>query len=280
MRKILIFAILLTTMLSGSASATWLKQATSATIKLKPVYVFATGVRKTAGITLHAAHILVSINGGASGPKHDATAPTVEAVTGQRVVTLDATDTATLGRLIVDWPDDVNGVTSPEFFDVVDPNVYNTMFLTGEYDVYSARGSRTTMDNLKLLYDTHAAAHFDPNWHDLVEVKHISAGANALGSEDIRNLLTTEPATTVATVTSASEFTLTAGSAVNDYYNGAMIVIEDLSDSNRKAPRFIRDYTGATKKVYTDEAFPFTPAAADIVHIYLNRAVGRGRVSP
>jgi hypothetical protein len=92
--------------------------------------------------------------------------------------------------------------------------------------------------------------------------------------------LFSEAATTVAVVTDAKEFTITAGSAVDDYYNQCMIIVQDASDADRRAVRFIRDYTGATKKLFTDEALPFLPAAGDPVYIHLGRAVGRGRVSP
>jgi hypothetical protein len=127
--------------LAVPANAYRLKKSTTVTIKLKPLIVFTTGARKTSGITLHAAHILVAKNGGASGPKSSATAPTLEAVTGQRLVTLDATDTGTLGLLTVDWPDDANGVSVPETFEVVDANSWNSDFSTGEVDIYSYRGN-------------------------------------------------------------------------------------------------------------------------------------------
>jgi hypothetical protein len=96
----------------------------------------------------------------------------------------------------------------------------------------------------------------------------------------LSHALIAQPGTTVAVVTDASTFTLTAGNGSDDWYNGSMIVVEDVSDSNRRSSRFVRDYTGASKTVKTDEAFPFLPAAGDPVYIYNARAVGRGRVSP
>jgi len=92
--------------------------------------------------------------------------------------------------------------------------------------------------------------------------------------------LFSEAATTVAVVTDAKEFTISAGSAVNDYYNQCMVIVQDASDADRRAVRFVRDYTGATNKMFLDEALPFLPAAGDPVYIHLGRAVGRGRVSP
>jgi hypothetical protein len=116
MRKLALILVILG--LTLPCRATVLRQGTTVTVTLKPIIVFATGARKTSGVTLHAAHILLSKNGGAFAAKNSSTAPTVDATTGCRQVTLDATDTGTVGRLIVDWPDDVNGVTAPEPFDV------------------------------------------------------------------------------------------------------------------------------------------------------------------
>jgi hypothetical protein len=102
----------------------------------------------------------------------------------------------------------------------------------------------------------------------------------AANSEDLVNMLMTQAPTTVAVVTDATTFTITAGSTANDYYNQAMIVVQDVSDSNRRAVRIVRDFTGASRTVKLDEGLPFLPAAADPVYIYMNRSVGRGRVSP
>ena len=159
MRRLILTA--LTILAATPAYGLYLKQATAATVKLKPVYVLATGLRKTTGITLHAAHVLVSKNGASSSGMHSTAAPTLESVTGQRIVTLDTTDTDTLGRLVVDWPDDVNGVTVPEFFDVIDPNEFNRMFVTGEINVYSLGGSKAAVTNAVTVYSTDFAADYN-----------------------------------------------------------------------------------------------------------------------
>jgi len=125
MKKLIVTLIVLAACVSAiAAPGTWLRKSTAVTIKLKPVWVYEDGTRKTTGITAHAAHVLISKAGGASAAKNDANAPTVEAVTGQRVVKLDAADTDTVGILIVDWPD-ANGVTVPESFFVVDADAYD-----------------------------------------------------------------------------------------------------------------------------------------------------------
>ena len=139
MRK-LTFILTILTLTFPARAADLLKKSTAVTITLKPLIVFATGARKTSGVTLHAAHVLLSKNGGAVAAKNSATASTIDATTGCRQVTLDATDTGTVGRLIVDWPDDANGVSTPESFQVVDANTYNGFF-NGEIDLYSYRGN-------------------------------------------------------------------------------------------------------------------------------------------
>jgi hypothetical protein len=74
--------------------------------------------------------------------------------------------------------------------------------------------------------------------------------------------------TTIATLATQVSFTLTAGSADNDAYNGAIAVITDVSTSTQKAVATISDYVGSTKTV-TLSADPaiFTMAATDTIEI-------------
>ena len=83
--------------------------------------------------------------------------------------------------------------------------------------------------------------------------------------------------TTIATLSSQTSFTLTAGSADNDAYNNCIIVIQDASTAAQKAVGTISDYTGASKTV-TLSADPavFTMAATDIVTILAATAGGGG----
>ena len=79
---------------------------------------------------------------------------------------------------------------------------------------------------------------------------------------------TTLVSTTIATLASQTSFTLTAGSADNDAYNGATIIITDVSTANQVAVGRVDDYVGSTKTV-TLEVDPgiFTMATTDIVDI-------------
>lgn len=74
--------------------------------------------------------------------------------------------------------------------------------------------------------------------------------------------------TTIATLATQTSFTLTAGSADNDAYNGAIIVVTDQSTATQKAVGTISDYVGASKTI-TLSADPaiFTMAVGDTVDI-------------
>lgn len=74
--------------------------------------------------------------------------------------------------------------------------------------------------------------------------------------------------TTIATLSSQTSFTLTAGSADDDAYNNCTIVIEDASTATQKAVGMVSDYAGSTKTV-TLKYDPgiFTMATSDKVYI-------------
>ena len=80
--------------------------------------------------------------------------------------------------------------------------------------------------------------------------------------------------TTIATLSSQTSFTLTAGSADNNAYLNCTIVIEDVSTATQKAVGLISAYTGATKTV-TLKYDPgiFTMAATDKVYIIVGYPV-------
>lgn len=74
--------------------------------------------------------------------------------------------------------------------------------------------------------------------------------------------------TTIATLTSQTSFTLTAGSSDNDAYNGATIVVVDASTGTQKAFGSLSDYIGSSKTVtLAQDPGIFTMAATDKVYI-------------
>lgn len=75
--------------------------------------------------------------------------------------------------------------------------------------------------------------------------------------------------TTVSSVTSQTEFVLTAGSDVNDSYNDQSIVLYDATNGDYPSIRKIVDYTGSTKTVIIDSAPDFTLAAGDGIKVFV-----------
>jgi hypothetical protein len=73
--------------------------------------------------------------------------------------------------------------------------------------------------------------------------------------------------TTIATLASQTEFTLTAGSGDNDAYNNCTIVVEDVSTATQKAVGMVLTYVGSSKTVTLKEALAFTIATTDKVYI-------------
>lgn len=81
--------------------------------------------------------------------------------------------------------------------------------------------------------------------------------------------------TTIATLSTQTNFTLTAGSADDNAYNNCMIVIEDASTGTQKAIGIISDYTGLTKTVtLAYDPGIFTMAATDKVYILVEADTG------
>ena len=94
--------------------------------------------------------------------------------------------------------------------------------------------------------------------------KYLDSEVSAAGGADPALM----QSTTIATLTTQTSFTLTAGSADNDAYNGAIIVITDATTGTQKAVGRVLDYTGATKTVTLNEdPAVFVMAATDIVDI-------------
>lgn len=74
--------------------------------------------------------------------------------------------------------------------------------------------------------------------------------------------------TTLATLASQTSFTLTAGSADDDAYNGWRAIVHDVASAIQVAVGYVSDYTGSTKTI-TLAADPgvFTMAATDNVSL-------------
>lgn len=198
-----------------------LRQSTASQNVLLGRFVDATdGVTPEPGLTIANTDILLSKNGATSASKnsgggtHDAA--------GMYQITLDATDTDTVGRLQVHC--NVAGA-APVYheFQVLEESVYDNFY---------------------------------------------ESGAELENSDDIAAKLGHLVTTTIATLASQTSFTLTAGSADDDAYNGALLVCVDQTTGTQRCVGYVSDYTGSTRTV-TLAADPgiFTMATGDTVHI-------------
>ena len=81
--------------------------------------------------------------------------------------------------------------------------------------------------------------------------------------------------TTIATVNSQDNFTLTAGSADNNAYQFCLVVVEDQVTAAQKGVRAVESYVGSTKTVTlaSNPAFPFTVAVGDIITIIADLSI-------
>lgn len=80
--------------------------------------------------------------------------------------------------------------------------------------------------------------------------------------------------TTIATLSSQTSFTLTAGPAEDDALNGMWCVIHDVASAVQWSWALIADYTGSTKTVTLIAGATFTVAAADNISIMGRDAIG------
>lgn len=73
--------------------------------------------------------------------------------------------------------------------------------------------------------------------------------------------------TTIASLSSQTSFTLTAGSADDDAYNGMAFIFTDASTANQKGVAFCSDYVGSTRTVTLEAGPDFTIATSDLVTV-------------
>jgi hypothetical protein len=138
--------------------AAWLKQSTSVTIQLGPFVDKTDGVTYETGLATAMDNattgIRLSKNGAALADRSDATAPTYDAFGFYRVV-LDATDTGTLGNLIVQYGDATTCLPVWKEYMVVPANVWDSMFGADllQVDVTQIGGGTQSATDLKDFAD-------------------------------------------------------------------------------------------------------------------------------
>lgn len=73
--------------------------------------------------------------------------------------------------------------------------------------------------------------------------------------------------TTIATLSSQTSFTLTAGPAEDDALNGCVVCIHDIASAVQLGFAVVFDYTGSTKTITLSAGVPFTAAAGDNISV-------------
>ena len=127
MKKIVLFLIMLTAVV---CSAIELRQSTVVDVMIGPFVDATDGITREDGLTINAADIALSKNGAAFSAKNDADDPCHSTV-GWYIVTLNATDTGTLGVLVLDVLDnDANAVAVWKEYMVVTANVWDSKYST------------------------------------------------------------------------------------------------------------------------------------------------------
>lgn len=153
-----------------------------------------------------------------------------------------------------------------EYFAVITQGTVNSKNVAGVVVAHWSMQNRVTLgtaaqaSNLNDMASDYDSLGYIFAWPYPGSLDNTALAASGIGPVLVR--------TTIATLASQTSFTLTAGSADNDAYNGCTIIFQDASTAQQKAIGIVSDYTGATKTV-TMYAAPgeFTVAATDVVLI-------------
>lgn len=228
-----------------------LKQSTAVTRTMGPFYDSTDGVTLETALTITATDVKVIKNGGASANKNSASAES-HLANGLYTLTLDATDTGTLGELIV-HVNESGALLNVEYFQVVPANAYDAIYGADD-DLVDANGRV----NVGLWLD--AAVTLSSNNNPDVNINEISDSANAPGVlED--TMLGPLVGTFTGTPSTTSMATATAAfSSSDDWYNGRLLTILNGSAAGQQTD--ITDYTGSSK-TFTVTAVATAPASGD-----------------
>lgn len=253
----------------------YLKQSTaSQSVLIGPFVDDTDGATPETGLSIANTDIRLSANGGNMAAKNSGGATHDEA--GLYSITLDATDTATVGSLQLSVK-----VTGALYvfhdFQVLEEAIYDSLIGSGAtgdlgVDVVSISGDSGAADNLEADYDGTGYSKTNSTVGNVTLVDTTTDVTNSVTATADDKLLLQD--TTIATLASQTSFTLTAGSTDDDAYNGCLIVIEDVSTGTQKAVGVIDDYTGSTKTVtLLEDPGVFTMAATDKAYVIADRSI-------
>lgn len=261
-----------------------LKQSTAVDVLIGPF------VDKTDGATAETGEspsVKLSKNGQTLAAKNDATTPVHDA-DGYHNCELDATDTNTVGTMILTVAASANALPVRHEFQVIEEATYDFLYAASATPIADINAEVDTaltdihLDHLMaaaaadVVVDGSVIAHmvsatedwstFVPSTDALQALRDRGDAAWTTGAGG--SPPTTLQNTTIATLASQVSFTLTAGSADDGAYVGALAIIEDASTSTQKAVGVISAYTGSTKTVTLDaDPGVFTMAATDTIDI-------------
>lgn len=205
-----------------------LKQSTATTVVIGPMVDETDGKTDETGLTISQSDVLLWKEGGTGfGAKNESSAATHRS-NGCYTVPLDATDTATLGQLVVSVHE-AGALPVRHDFEVVPANVWDALY-----------GS----DKLQV---------------DAVELNSVAGSAANLersASVIVRGTVTNSGHTPTTTAFKASDIT----EATDDHFIGRVVIFT--SGALLRQASVITDYTGSTS-VYTVAAMTEAPANSD-----------------
>jgi glucokinase len=259
----------------------YLKQSTAVTIKMGPFLDDTDGKTAETALTLSQADFRVSKNGGNFAQKNEASAATHDEI-GFYDVSIDATDTNTLGRLLI-AVHETGALPVWKEFMVVPANTYDSLISGSDYldtNAVQVEGSDATdqinaacdtalsdydaptkaeLDSgLAALNDPTVAAIADAVWDEVLTAATHDVASSAgrrlrqLGGFNVTD--GTAQAGGTATITLAA-----TESATDHIYNENLISIIDGTGVGQS--RLISEYNGTTKVVTVEKSWEITPDA-------------------
>jgi hypothetical protein len=239
----------------------YLKQATaSQSVLIGPFIDETDGITAMTGLTIANTDIRLSANGGNIAAKNSGGGTHDEI--GYYTITLDATDTATVGRLQL-MVHATGAMPVYHEYQVLEEALYDALYAASATGALPVSANGLTAAAIAADAGAEIA---DAVWDEAL-AGHQTAGTTG------RNL------TIAASI--LGEFTLTGtptstvlrisgGSAVNDYYNDLQLLITSGALLGQARP--ISDYDGGTGDITIDEAFTSAPASGVTVAILASHA--------
>lgn len=170
--------------------------------------------------------VLLSKNGQALGAKNDDTTP-VHDDAGYYNCELDATDTDTVGTLVLAVEKSANALPVRHEFQVIEEAIYDGLFASGAArvpaDVTAISGDTTAADNLELQYDTTGLSGdtFPSTQAQLANIANVGAAVHITPASYVLTTGTQDGGTTIANVAALDGVThdhVDDGGAMDLYY--------------------------------------------------------------